>query len=168
MAFDLDSLSGSFMVSFHATPVESPLSGAKAVFFEWISGTKAGAEWEAFSSSREAARGLLMMTTKGPMDAPLSRMRLFLTPAFVLDRRTPGNRAELVLWLEQHPEVQLIEEYRLDPGRKYFARVVEQPVTLPPEGPGKPAREARTRVLEVSESPFTDGSPGLPVPSTRS
>jgi len=134
------------------------------VYWEWAAGEMRDGRWAVRIAGGHSGSVLVVNTSTGTLELPHGRVRLYLGAA-AAHRYTrtsspaaPGPLRPLLA--EMDPLV--VEEYVLESGRTYHARVEIETSMLPPVGPAPPERR-RTAVLAISDLPFVNGQPQRPL-----
>ncbi|MBI3183559.1 MAG: hypothetical protein HYZ28_15590 [Myxococcales bacterium] len=162
---------GSFEVTFEGEAMESFLSGRRCVFIDWLYGERSGSEWVSSTSGFTSDRPLSAVTPKGKIELRPNRLRLFLAPSFSKSfaaqeaSSAPGPVREA---LAEGNSPLTVEEYCLEPSKRYHARVQFESYQLPPRPGSKSPEQRKNAVLAVSDQPFKDGKPQRPlIPGQR-
>ncbi len=163
--------SGVFRVKFDGKRVKSYFGKRTAVYQEVIHGTQTDGEWSTYTSDIVSDTPVTAITPKGKIVLPTVKLRLYLQPSI---RKTFTSKTASKAPAAWHYEIStmnepiIVEEYRLEPGRSYYARVKTISYHLPPAGDEAAPVRIETTVLEVSDLPFKEGKPQLDAtPSSR-
>lgn len=144
---------GVFAVTIDGRRTPSPTDGRPAVYLEIVNGERSGSSWITYSLDRRTSDDLLIVSPKGTVSVPPVRLRLYLRPSGMHRIRRTRN---------------YLGEYRLTPGRTYYAMVVEEHYYLPPRDEGLPPSRETNYVLQISDRRFVGGKPvGEMTPGTR-
>lgn len=139
---------GQMRVTVDGRGVRAPADGRRVVYLERITGVRDGDEWLHFSVESRTTDDLLITTPHGTIMLPPVRVRLYLRPATVRRATEPGE---------------VTAEYRLEPGRRYYARVASETYLLPPRADGLPPEQHVAYVLQISDRPFRRSKPVGPI-----
>lgn len=164
--------SGVFRVKFDGKRVKTYFGKKTAVYQEVIHGTQTDGEWSTYTSDVVSDAPVTAITPKGKIVLPTVRLRLYLQPSI---RRTFTSATASKAPAAWHYEIStmnepiIVEEYRLEPRRNYYARVSTISYYLPPADAESAPTRHETNVLEVSDRPFKNGKPQAKgTPGTRS
>ncbi|MHC9544877.1 MAG: hypothetical protein AB9903_35630 [Vulcanimicrobiota bacterium] len=160
MVNELETL-GIFTVTLQGETLESYPSKKKVFYFEWHYGEKGEMGWVSFSTGYRSEKDLTIVTPKGTFELPVRLLRPYLSPVYLKTytgktiKDAPSAARELY---SENGKPVTLEEYCLEPGKTYHAKVSEESYFLPPGEDGNPI-ERHNKVLILSDSPFKDGMP---------
>lgn len=156
---------GAFTVTIDGPALESFPSKRPCRYFEWAVGEKQADTWAVRFAASHSGTPVTIVTPRGRIGVRYSSMRLYL-PASASHRYTRADAAaapEIVRAHLSESEAITLEEFVLEAGRRYYARVDVETYFLPPEpGAGQPARRQHF-VLAISDLPFKNGKPQRPL-----
>ena len=157
---------GEFDVKVVGAGEKAAVSGKSGAYVEWIYGEKNGDQWTSFSIGYSTDTSIKLITPKGEIEISAGKIRLFLKPSVSVFAK-PGEKSKLSETVKRIVEEEkrhlTFEEYRLDEGKTYFARLHSEGYHLPPRPPSfKPVRRQNT-VLQISDTPFKEGKSGSPI-----
>jgi len=152
---------GIFTVTLQGEPRESYLSKKKVLYSEWHYGEKGENGWVSFITGYRTIGNLTIATPIGTFELPARLLRPYLSPVYlrtytgktIKDAPSPARE----LYSENGKPVTL-EEYCIEPGKTYHAKISTESYFLPPGEDGEPI-ERHNKVLILSDSPFKDGMP---------
>ncbi|GEM_PF-1157039 len=152
---------GVFTVTLQGETQDAFLSKRKVLYFEWHYGEKGDKGWISYLTGFHSEQGLLAITPKGTLEIPLRSLRPCLSPVFSRTytgktiKEAPAVAQEL---FSETSKPVTVEEYCLESGKTYYAKVSTESYFLPPGEDGNPSEHHNT-VLLISDSPFKDGMP---------
>lgn len=153
-----------FIVTVDGPVLTSFPSGRPCVYWEWAAGELRDGAWAVRIAGAHSGSTLLIKTPQGTVQLSHGSVRLYVGPAaahrYSQSRTAPVPEPLRELLREMDPLT--VEEYVLEPGRAYFARVEIETSMLPPRG-DEPPKRRRTLVLGISDLPFVNGKPQRPL-----
>jgi len=153
---------GVFTVTLNGETREAYLSKKKVLYFEWHYGEKGKKGWVSYCTGYRSEESLQIVTPKGTLELPVSRIRPYLSPSYSVKYATKTIKeapAAVQDYFRETAKPVTVEEYCLEPGKTYHAKVSTESYFLPPGEDGNPV-ERHNDVLMLSDSPFRDGVPG--------
>jgi hypothetical protein len=121
--------------------------------------------WRTWSHIWTEGGPFVLSTPRGELAMDDQKLRFHIAPA--LEETWRRDTKRIPEEAKDHyfgdREVLSAVEYRLVAGQTYYARVDVETYHLPPHGPGEKPREGRNTVLMVSDKPFVDGKPQVPL-----
>ena len=153
-----------FTVTIDGPTLESFPSKRPCRYFEWAIGEKRGDTWAVRVAASHSGAPVTVVTPRGRIEVRYNSMRLYL-PASASRRYTRAGAANAPEIVREHlveNDAITLEEYVLEAGRQYHARVDVETYFLPPEPGGDPRRQQHF-VLAISDLPFKNGKPQRPL-----
>lgn len=164
---------GAFVVSAGGGGGPSPLAGLEAAYWDW--GVMRYGDDGRLRSHTAGGRheGRVTLLVDGAEVAlRVNQLRLYLAPAYRRESGPgePAPPAAVAAWLDRFGQVldeaSVIEEYVLERGRRYHARVGHDRYGLPPAG-GVPEPRSNP-ILHLCDRPFDDlAAEPVPIPACR-
>ena len=156
---------GDFTVTLSGPALKSFPSAQNCVYWEWAAGEMKNGEWALRVGGTHSGTRLIIDTPRGRLDLAHGNMRLYLSAAAshrftrtTAARSTPTPLPELL----KEVDPLNVEEYILQSGRTYYARIETETTLLPPQGNAPPERRS-TLVLAISDKPFKEGKAQSPL-----
>jgi hypothetical protein len=154
-----------FKVTLQGQIGQSFLAHKKCLYFEWHYGEKTDGEWISRTTGYQTTEPLILVLPEGQLEIGINKLRLYLSPTVGLKFTGKEKREIPEVIRERLAEtggVVIAEEFVLEPGKTYYARVGEESYLLPPDESGRPIRRHNT-ILELSDKPFVEGKPRRPI-----
>ncbi|MGE5224062.1 MAG: hypothetical protein ACM3PY_16605 [Omnitrophica WOR_2 bacterium] len=166
--FDLGILPeyGCFQVSLEGETQEAFFTHKPAVYQEWIYGVKEPGGWIMTWQGFRSRNPVMVTTPLGKLTLRAYQIRLYTAPVYsrvfsVMDAGKAPEPVKRKILQENRPLT--VEEYRLDPGKIYYACAEIGQYSLPPWPAESPRAASRNIILAISDLPFIDNRPQRPV-----
>lgn len=153
---------GVFEVKLEGDCEQSYLTRKSVLYFEWLYGEKDEKGWVSYSTAYHSEKPFNVITPAGTLELQTNRLRPYLAPSF--EKAYSGDSIKdappaVKAYYEEKRTTVSVEEYCLEPGRIYYAKVETETYYLPPmPDEEKPVRR-HNKVLALSDLPFQDGKP---------
>lgn len=159
-------VAGDISITLSGETLDTYLSRQPCLYVEWHYGVKNGDDWEWRSTGYAHETELKVITAKGSLAVSHRKCRLFLSPSWkktYLASQAAEAPDVVRDSLQTQTQPVTVEEFVLLPGRTYYARTASETYHLPPRPPSFKPIERTNTVLWISDQPFQDGKPQVPI-----
>ncbi len=157
---------GPFQVTLEGEAQDSPFTHKSCIYYEWTFGVKEPVGWTITWQGHRSRCPIKVTTPYGAFELRVYQVRLYIAPAY--SRIYSINEAEKApeamrkrILLEN--KALTAEEYRLEAGHTYHARVEMDNYSLPYLASEDTPSLGRTAILAISDLPFIRGKPQRPM-----
>jgi hypothetical protein len=153
---------GTFEISFVGAGKTSFFSQQQCAWFSTVTGDKNNGHWKSSMDGYAMEEDLQALLDQGSLTLSWRSLRPYLRPSYsqTIDKETPDPPPWALNWFRtQGSKTATLEEYCLQIGTTYWARVGVEEYALPPMGPSSEPSQGSNFILLISDQPFQDRNP---------